>query len=38
MFLLKEASNKDERMKMDMMVASMEESPGKSNERVWKEN
>ena len=38
MFLLREASNKDERLKMEMMVASMAESPEKSTERVWKEN
>ena len=38
MFLLKEASNKNKRMKMEMMVASMGESPEKSIERVWKEN
>ena len=29
MFLSKEASNKDERLKMEMMVASMGESPKK---------
>ena len=38
MFLSKEASNKDERLKMEMMVASMGESPEKSTERVQKEN
>ena len=38
MFLSKEASNKDERLKMEMMVASMGKSREKSNERVWKEN
>ena len=32
------ASNKDERLKMEMMVASMGESPEKSTECVWKEN
>ena len=38
MLLMKEASNKDERLKMEMMVASMGESPEKSTESVWKEN
>ena len=38
MFSLKEASNKDERLKMEMMVASMGESPKKSTQRVWREN
>ena len=38
MFLSKEASTKDERLKMEMMVASMGESPKKSTERVWKKN
>ena len=38
MFLSKEASNKDERLKMEMMVASMGKSREKSTERVWKEN
>ena len=37
-FLPKEASNKDEMLKMEMMVASMGESPEKSTESVWKEN
>ena len=38
MFLSKEASNNDERLKMEMIVASMGESPEESTERVWKEN
>ena len=38
MFLSKEASNNDERLKMEMMVASMGESPEESTERVWKKN
>ena len=38
MLLMKEASNKDERLKMEMMVASMGESPEKSTERVCKGN
>ena len=38
MFLLMKASNQDERLKMEMMVASMGESPEKSTECVWKEN
>ena len=38
MFLSREACYKDERLKMEMMVASMGESPEKSTERVWKEN
>ena len=38
MFLSKEVSNKVERLKMEMMVASMGESFEKSTERVWKEN
>ena len=37
MFLLMKASNKDERLKMEMMVASTGESPEKSTECVWKE-
>ena len=35
---MKEASNKDERLKMEMMVASMGESPEKSTERICKGN
>ena len=38
MFLVMEASNKDERLKMEMMVASVGEYPEKSTECVWKEN
>ena len=38
MFLSKRVSNKDERLKMEMMVTSMGESPEKSTERFWKEN
>ena len=38
MLLMKEASNKDERLKMEMMVASMGESPEKSTERICKGN
>ena len=38
MLLTNEASNKDESLKMEMMFASMGDSPEKSTERVWKEN
>ena len=38
MFLSKDASNKDESLKMEVMVAFMGESPEKSTERVWKKN
>ena len=38
MFLTNGVSNNDERLKMEMMVASMGDSPEKSTERVWKED
>ena len=38
MFLSKEASNKDERLKMEMLLSMKDDNGENSTERVWKEN
>ena len=38
LFLSKEASNKDERLKMEMLLSMNDDKAESSTERAWKEN